>query len=185
MPLVFRKPSFWVIMLLHLSLLVIDQYYFELPLMDGDIIIGLPASLLIFLTVFYNGNCYTRFFELWSLACDINAIVQHWVLQTTFIFEEMEIDAKATGTTSAYSRNPDRELDVQWDAVRRVISSMYMLFMSLDVDCTEFDLIGRAKQMPNLLQGDGLDEDDCNTRALPPHAPQSERRRATRHTHHT
>ena len=56
-PLVLQKSMFWVLMGMHVCLLIANEYYVTLPSMDVSIVIGLPASLLIFLTVFYNGNC--------------------------------------------------------------------------------------------------------------------------------
>jgi hypothetical protein len=167
LPLVFRKPMFWGIMVLHLTLLVTNEYYFPLPPMDASLILGLPASLLIFLTVFYNGNCYTRFYELWSLTCEINTIIQLWVLHISFIFEELNPDGSIVEPSQKRSMAASKRdvADDQWDAIRRGLSAMYMLFMSLDTDSDDIDWLGRQTKMPNLLAGDGMDEDECTHRS--------------------
>ena len=101
LPLVLKKNMFWLLMMIHVGLLFINEYFIELTPMDVSIVIGLPASLLIFLTVFYNGNCYTRFFELWAHTCELTSIVNNWVLQTAFIFEELDAeDGAADGVIS-------------------------------------------------------------------------------------
>lgn len=156
LPLVLQNIIFWVLMLIYTGLLVTDTYIYELPPMDVEIVIGLPASLLIFLTVFYNGECYTRFFTLWGLCCDLTAHVNDWMVQTGFLFEEFkdsgELPKGKTGEDSKYS------LDyLKWRTARRILSSMQMLFMSLEDNVEDFDSLGRPLKLPNIMLGDGLD----------------------------
>ena len=49
-----------------------------------------------------------------------------------------------------------------WRAARRMLSSMYLLFMALDTDAQEEDrdALGRTLSLPNPSAGDGIDDDD-------------------------
>ena len=150
----------WPLVLFQLTLHYVNDYVLEdgLPPMDEAFLIGLPAALLIFLTVFYNSNCYSRFFELWGHTCDLIAVVNNWVLQTAFIFEELDVqDGNLDGKLF------DIDLwDAMWTVTRRVLASMFMLFMQLDVgvEKEDKDWLGRPKRLPNIMHGDGLDESE-------------------------
>lgn len=156
LPLVLKKWMFWLLIMVHVALLFANEAY-NLPPMDVSIVIGLPASLLIFLTVFYNGNCYTRFFELWGHTCELTAIVNNWVLQTAFIFEELDLEDGFADGKSAKMENMD---DAMWTTARRILSAMQMLFMALDVDIEEVDWLGRPTKLPNLMEGDGMEDEE-------------------------
>jgi predicted membrane chloride channel (bestrophin family) len=160
LPLVLTNTSFWLLMIIHVALLTFNEYVRELTPMDSSIVIGLPASLLIFLTVFYNGNCYTRFFELWEKSSEIASIVNNWILQTAFIFEELADDVPEVNKTELTGVSADD--DSMWLAARRILSAMYLLFMALDssIDSSNIDCIGRAKALPNIMNGDGVDDDE-------------------------
>lgn len=60
LPLVANSQMFQLLMLIHFFFLFINFFVVPLQPMDSEVIVGLPASMLIFLVVFYNGNCYTR-----------------------------------------------------------------------------------------------------------------------------
>ena len=63
-------------MAIHIALLVLNEHYVTLPSMDVSVVLGLPTSLLIFLVVFYNDNCYKRYFDLWEDGvCVMSSIV--------------------------------------------------------------------------------------------------------------
>ncbi len=171
LPLVLKKYIFWTILGLHVLLLELNERV-ELPAMDVSVLIGLPASLLIFLVVFYNGNCYERFFEMWRLTADINALVNTWVLQVSFTFEELseergldhdaDLDiAKGGNNAARTSMSVD---DAMWTAARRMLASQQMLFMALDTgvspDCRDY--LGRPTRQPNLMLGDGIDDEEYN-----------------------
>ena len=162
-PLVVYKQMFWLLLSFHFGLLVLNEHYYNLPAMDLSILLGLPASLLIFLVVFYNGNCYERFFELWRHTCEINAIVNQWIIQVAFTMEE--IDARDDGVIDGKGTFKNGLLDVDeatWNAARRILSAMQMLFMSLDCSISDEDRdwIGRPVRLPNIMLGDGLDDEE-------------------------
>lgn len=149
-PLVLRKPTFWIILTLHIILLNYHRYVAPLAPLDFTVVVGLPASLLIFLVVFYNGNCYNRFYELWSLTTELVVMVHEWVVQTSFIYDEMDkvkIDATVVTTN-------------KWRAARRVLASLHLLFMALDAEVDSSDALGRTLRLPNHLDGDGVDDDE-------------------------
>ena len=52
---------FHLLLLIHFFFLFVNFFVRKLEPMDSEVIVGLPASMLIFLVVFYNGNCYTRY----------------------------------------------------------------------------------------------------------------------------
>ena len=108
-----------------------------------------PASLLIFLVVFYNGNCYNASMSYGSSLQNSSWMVHEWVVQTSFIYDEMETN----------------ELDPvlvtnKWRAARRVLASLHLLFMALDAEVEATDNLGRTVKLPNHLDGDGVDDDE-------------------------
>ena len=50
------KPTFYALMGVHAILFYVDSVYHLDPL-SSDVVIGLPTALMIFLVVFYGGNC--------------------------------------------------------------------------------------------------------------------------------
>ena len=61
LPLIVNSQMFHLLLLIHFFFLFINFFVRKLEPMDSEVIVGLPASMLIFLEVFYNGNCYTRY----------------------------------------------------------------------------------------------------------------------------
>ena len=155
LPMVLQRPVFWMLSAFHMTLLAIQEHGFEFPHFDPAVGM-LPASLLIYMCVFYNSFCYTRFFQLWSLMGKLSSIVNSWMLQTAFIFEELD---GADGVRDGKSGDVEL-IDAIWSAARRIISSQALLLMALDVEITDADWLGRPRVMPNVMRGDGLDEEE-------------------------
>lgn len=158
LPLVLTKPLLYALILLHATFHLIDASCGGLLPLDTTVVVSLPATLLIFLVVFYNGNCYTRFFELWKHTCELNGLVTEWVMETCFFFDMLdELDGVRDGQAGDLLI-----VDASWRAVRRVLSAMYLLFMALDVETLDADKdwLGRTTRVANLLCGEGLEEEE-------------------------
>lgn len=84
-PLVLRKPLFWMMLSLHLSLCAIDGGWFNgwRPWdVDESIefsLLTMPMNLLVFFAVFYASQCYNRFFEFYSQCVGVGARSMEWV----------------------------------------------------------------------------------------------------------
>ena len=129
LPLVFSSQIFYGLLAVHVVLLTINFWIVPLQPMDTEIVVGLPATMLLFLVVFYNGNCYDRYFELWGHTCGVFSIVHAWVQQTSFILEDME----AVASSESKKQSKDRSFvttnglpmkRAAWRATRRILSSM-------------------------------------------------------------
>ena len=70
----------------HFLMLLYNELM-PVPTLDFSVVVGLPASLLIFLVVFYAGNCWTRFFTLWDCTVDLSVLVHEWT-RTAFLYDE-------------------------------------------------------------------------------------------------
>ena len=101
---------------------------------------------------------HRRYFELWAHTCSVFSIVHAWVQQTSFILDDMTSDTKK----ERMKRMKMSVNSAAWRAARRMLSSMYLLFMALDTDAQEEDRdsIGRTISLPNPSSGDGIDDDD-------------------------
>ena len=75
LPLVFLKPTFWMLMSVHVVCIFMHEYWRRWNPEAEDIrdeklmdhiwtAVVMPASLVNFLLVFYCGNCYGRYFEM-------------------------------------------------------------------------------------------------------------------------
>jgi predicted membrane chloride channel (bestrophin family) len=154
LPMITAKPVFWLLLTLHWVLLGMHALEWHMPAMDTAIVIGLPASLLIFLTVFYNGNCYTRYYELWAMSSRLVQLVHSWVLQVSFIFHDLVADGRAS---------QDDVKRLKWRAARRILSALQLLFMALDAPMENPDCLGRPERAPNIMGGDGVEEEEFVT----------------------
>jgi len=145
------KPAFWLLVGLHYVFYYVDVNIVELPHFDPAIMIGLPASLLIFVVVFYGGNCYTRYYELFNHLSEINALVYDWILQTSFIYEDAERTAKlsAAGRPMGETERKKRE----WMAVRRFLAALHLLFYTIDPEEPAKTCCGRIEASENPFLG--------------------------------
>ena len=116
--------------------------------------IGLPASLLIFLVVFYCGNCYTRYFELYNHVSEMNYLVFDWVLQVSFIYE----DAERSGSKMDLKQRKMRE----WMAVRRMLAALHLLFYTIDPEEPRKSCLGRITKHENPFLGADIHDDEWN-----------------------
>ena len=128
---------------------------YTLPVFDEALMIGGPASLLIFLVVFYCGNCYTRYFELYGHVSELNYLVFDWVLQVSFIYEDAERNM-ASGTKMQVKERKLRE----WMAVRRMLASLHLLFYTIDPEEPRKSLLGRITKSENPFLGADIHENE-------------------------
>jgi len=79
-------------------------------------------------------------------------------LQTAFIFEELDGE---DGAEHDGKGGKDGNVDIaesMWTASRRILAAMQMLFMALDVSIDDVDWLGRPNRLPNIMDGDGMDD---------------------------
>lgn len=152
--LVVFKPTFWLLVGTHLGLYHVNTTIYALPVFDEALMIGLPASLLIFLVVFYCGNCYTRYFELYNHVSELNYLVFDWVLQVAFIYEDAE-----RSPTGKRVEPKERKLR-EWMAVRRMLASLHLLFYTIDPEEPKKSCLGRIAKSENPFLGADIHEDE-------------------------
>ena len=92
-----------------------------------------------------------RYFQLWDSTCELTSIVNNWILQTAFIFEELDNEDGVHGDGMGGKKGDIEIAESMWTAARRILAAMQMLMMALDVDIDDRDWLGR----PNSLQALG------------------------------
>jgi len=147
------KPTFWLLLGIHFALHYTHSHLYSLPAFDEALMIGLPASLLIFLVVFYGGNCYDRYFNLYNHVSEINALVFDWVLQVAFIYEDAE---RSSGTPMAARERKLRE----WMAVRRMLAALHLLFFTVDPEEPKKTCLGRIDKHENPFLGADIHDNE-------------------------
>jgi predicted membrane chloride channel (bestrophin family) len=77
-PMVVTRPIFWMQLILHLILAYIDySERFDLPELAWTTL-TIPTSLVVFFIVFYSGQCYARFFQLYNNCVGIGGGIMCW-----------------------------------------------------------------------------------------------------------
>jgi len=120
LPLVLRLPFFWLVVLTHVTLVMIKQYTDTQLIADVESsIIAIPASLLIFFVVFYAGQCYNRFFDMYAHTVAIGGTTMLWI-----------------GMIKLHL--PD-DYSAQWNATRFILASTHVLYYGLDGGMSDKD----------------------------------------------
>ena len=145
LPLVFQKPSFWILMSIQACFSILDHWaplkeghdevlpecYFSfqthsedkgchLPPLDWDVV-GNPVNLLIYFIVFYSNRCYERFFKMWEHCYLLMALSMEWCARLRMVF-----DTKQSG------QSKQEVQAICWRSARRVIASLQLLFFALN-----------------------------------------------------
>jgi len=108
LPYVFNQSLFWSMFSLEVALLLVDGLLIQftgtgLPVLDWKAAL-VPSSLLTFFIVFYTGNCYSRYFQLWGHCVGMGGAVMEWTTQ---------VKAQFGGAATA-----------EWNAVRYMIAAV-------------------------------------------------------------
>lgn len=121
LPLILKRPLYWLLLFVHAIFLYVDQYLRHytsrgngIPALSWDVV-ALPSSLLVFFLVFYGGNCYTRFYQLWNEISELFSLIVQWVSHLSVVFDGMP-NAK----------------ELQWRASRLMLAAMQLLFATLN-----------------------------------------------------
>lgn len=101
LPLVFKTPSFWLLLALHGMFIGLREADLnsdadEDGVWDYEIsysMLGVPTSLLVFFLVFYGSQCYSRFFTMYGHCVGIAGSIMCWVVRLPAI----ELGAEAAG----------------------------------------------------------------------------------------
>ena len=150
-PLVFSKPAFWVLQFIQLCIVTQDSRMLaacaeegiqhgtydegcRLPPLDWSVV-GLPSSLLVFFVVFYGGNCYARFYDMWAQCTELVNLTFEWTARVSFVFDGKE------------------HADLKWHVARLMLAAFAMLFKQLGGDDAE-----PGEEDP--FKGDGLDDSE-------------------------
>ena len=145
-PLVCRKPTFWVLMTIQIVLLSVEWYWDQLcrargivhggeeegcrlPSLDWDAV-QLPAGLLVFFLVFYGDSCYYRFFQLWAHVVELVRLLLEFVARVNLLYPD------------------DRKIAVKWRTARYLLASLAMLF----------DMLGGDLDAGDPFEGGGVDD---------------------------
>jgi predicted membrane chloride channel (bestrophin family) len=111
------SPAIWVLMLLHCTFLYMHT---RLDLDLGMIVKGaapdeistVSINLLIIFLVYYGGNCYSRYFEMYEQCMAMAGDVACWV-----------------GLCRVYF--PQANADILWNLSRHMVASVYFLYFEL------------------------------------------------------
>jgi len=182
--LVFAKPLYWALIAMHIGLRHANDHFLMLPPLDSTVLVGLPSSLLIFLVVFYGGNCYQRYYELWEHLSALNAGVYNWVLQTGFIYSPLEMNHehlnKIASKLHGVGRNDGTDekakneryrrirLAAMWRCSRRMLAAFHLLIRTVDPDDPSssggLNFLGQVRREWSMrespFKGRGLEEED-------------------------
>lgn len=113
LPSVLLKPGIWIFMLFHVAVLYMHTHRpdITMPILPWKLT-ATPTSLLVFFLVFYSGNCYTRYYELYGKCTGMAGCVMSWVglLRVQF---------------------PTASAKQLWNLSRYVLSSVYLLYFQL------------------------------------------------------
>jgi len=117
LPAVLCRPPIYALVGLHALFLYLHKYL-ELDLgmivKDGgvDDISKVSTTFLIFFLVYYGGNCYNRYFSMYSACMGMGGAVQCWV-----------------GLCRVYF--PTATPDILWNLSRHMVASVYLLYFEL------------------------------------------------------
>jgi len=118
MPLVLLRPVIWMLVLTHVAALYVHLYRpdIEIPVLPPKAL-TVPNGLLTFFLVFYSGNCYSRYYDLYGKCMGMAGAVMCWMglLKTSFPRE-----------------SPER----LWNMARHIIASVYVLYFTLGGDAS-------------------------------------------------
>ena len=130
-PLVFKMPYFWLLMFWHIGLRSYEIYSgVDLPPVEGWVV-SMPASLLIFVAVFYSGQCYNRFFQMYSHCVGISAATMVWVGLVKLHIPTL--DAEFEEAEGRSSPDPlDHPSALHWNACRFVLAASHVLYYTFD-----------------------------------------------------
>jgi len=118
MPMVLGRPVIWLLMTLHCGLLYVHlkRPDMALPELPWDCV-AVPQALLTFFVVFYSGNCYSRYYTLYSKCTGVAGTVMCWV-----------------GLLRVYCIGASQE--TLWNLSRHVIASVYVHYFGLGGDAS-------------------------------------------------
>lgn len=148
--LVLQRPMIWLLTAIHCGFLyvkIVEHQDFGSLWVDADNATAVVASMLVFFSVFYGGNCYTRYFAFYAACMGMHgAIVQYAGLVRVFL--------------------PQATPQQHWNACRHMIASAYMLYFELGGDAslggeevseTEWSILHRLQLIDpserNVLEG--------------------------------
>ena len=145
LPMVAKDPIFWLLQAWHLYWLRCERHLLEagesLPKLDWKAA-TMASALLTFFVVFYAGNCYNRFYQLYANCCGISASMAEWAFLIKVHFDP----APPT---------------VKWNMMRMMFAGMQMHYAKLGSsqgdekkDITESEW--RAIQRNNFLSAEEI-----------------------------
>ena len=115
LPLVFKKPYYWLMVGLHVTMVVLEERVFpETDLFESvnGGVIAIPTSLLVFFIVFYASQCYNRFFTMFMHTVGIGGTSMVWV--------------------GLVKLHVTTDRNVQWNSTRYIMAATHVLYYDLD-----------------------------------------------------
>ena len=113
MPAVLCRPVIWLLLLAHCSFLYlhVKRQDIEMPLLDWKIV-AVPTGLLTFFLVFYSGNCFNRYYQLYGKCTGMAGAVMIWVGLLRLFF-------------------PRASTQTLWNLCRHAVASVYVFYFQL------------------------------------------------------
>ena len=128
LPMVASDPIFWLLTSVHVVLLIVQRHLLTtggpgLPVLEWEAAI-LPVSLLTFFVVFYMGNCYTRFYQLFGCCVAMGGTMHEWVY-----------------LVKAHFRN--ESANMRWNLARTLLAAMHVHYAFLSGEKSHSKSISR------------------------------------------
>ena len=113
MPAVLCRPVIWLLLLAHCTFLYlhVKRQDIEMPLLDWKIV-AVPTGLLTFFLVFYSGNCFNRYYQLYGKCTGMAGAVMIWVGLLRLFF-------------------PRASTQTLWNLCRHAVASVYVFYFQL------------------------------------------------------
>ena len=115
LPAVLCRPPIWALLTLHCIFLYMHkELHLDLGMLvrDVDDISKVSTTFLVFFLVYYGGNCYARYYQMYNSCMGMAGDVQCWVgLCRTFF--------------------PTANADILWNLSRHMVASVYFLYFEL------------------------------------------------------
>ena len=113
MPAVLCRPVIWLLLLAHCTFLYlhVKRQDIEMPLLDWKIV-AVPTGLLTFFLVFYSGNCFNRYYQLYGKCTGMAGAVMIWVGLLRLFF-------------------PRASTQTLWNLCRHAVASIYVFYFQL------------------------------------------------------
>jgi hypothetical protein len=148
MPAVLCRPVIWLLLLAHCSFLYlhVKRQDIEMPLLDWKIV-AVPTGLLTFFLVFYSGNCFNRYYQLYGKCTGMAGAVMIWVGLLRLFF-------------------PRASTQTLWNLCRHAVASVYVFYFQLGGGGSDGGRVITESEWAVLLKHNMLSEEEVQQVAV-------------------